>query len=132
MVTDKRDEMLSLNAVRCVAILLTIECETAGIIKSTGPVRETEGLKKSQEELITGILKCLGYFTTYSTAQCAEQVIILRINNNNNHNYLFIINWFLPTIRHPHIPMRSKVVKVSYTHFHIYGVSKYYVSIAKI
>ncbi|CAB3261567.1 unnamed protein product [Arctia plantaginis] len=74
MVTDKRDEMLSLNAVRCIAILLTTECETAGIIKSTVPVRETEGLKKSQEELILGILKCLGYFTTYSTAHCAEQI----------------------------------------------------------
>lgn len=75
MVIEKREEMLSLNSVRCIAILLTTECETAGIIKSTGLVRETEGLKKSQEELILGILKCLGYFTTFSTTQCAEQVI---------------------------------------------------------
>lgn len=74
MVTEKREEMLSLNSVRCIAILLTTECETAGIIKSTTPTRETDGLRKSQEELITGILKCLGYFTTHSTAQCAEQV----------------------------------------------------------
>ncbi|XP_075977580.1 BTB/POZ domain-containing protein Rnb isoform X2 [Anticarsia gemmatalis] len=74
MVTDKREEMLGLNSVRCIAILLTTECETAGIIKSTGPVREADVLKKSQEELIIGILKCLGYFTTHSTAQCAEQI----------------------------------------------------------
>ncbi|XP_022838097.1 armadillo repeat-containing protein 5 [Spodoptera litura] len=74
MVNEKRDEMLSLNSVRCIAILLTTECEAAGIIKSTTPVRESDGLRKSQEELITGILKCLGYFTTHSTAQCAEQI----------------------------------------------------------
>lgn len=74
MVTDKRDEMLSLNAVRCIAILLTTECETAGIIKVTAALREADVLKKSQEELIIGILKCLGYFTTHSTAQCAEQI----------------------------------------------------------
>ena len=74
MVTEKRDEMLSLNSVRCIAVLLTTECETAGIIKTTTPGREAEGLRKSQEELMTGILKCLGYFTTHSTAQCAEQV----------------------------------------------------------
>lgn len=78
MVVDKRDEMLSQNAVRCVAILLTTECETAGIIKSTNnALRETDGLRKSQEELITGILKCLGYFTTHSSIQCAEQVIFV-------------------------------------------------------
>ncbi|KAF9421142.1 hypothetical protein HW555_002854 [Spodoptera exigua] len=74
MVNEKREEMLSLNSVRCIAILLTTECETAGIIKSTTIARESEGLRKSQEELITGILKCLGYFTTHSTAQCAEQI----------------------------------------------------------
>ncbi|XP_047029859.1 armadillo repeat-containing protein 5 [Helicoverpa zea] len=74
MVTEKREEMLSLNSVRCIAILLTTECETAGIIKSTGPIREADGLRKSQEELISGILKCLGYFTTHSTIQCAEQI----------------------------------------------------------
>ncbi|KAL0883062.1 hypothetical protein ABMA27_016532 [Loxostege sticticalis] len=75
MVVDKRDEMLSQNAVRCVAILLTTECETAGIIKSTNnALKETDGLRKSQEELITGILKCLGYFTTHSSIQCAEQI----------------------------------------------------------
>ncbi|CAH0585629.1 unnamed protein product [Chrysodeixis includens] len=74
MVSEQREEMLALNSVRCIAILLTTECETAGIIKSTNPVRDTDGLRKSQEELITGILKCLGYFTTHSTAQCAEQI----------------------------------------------------------
>lgn len=74
MVSEKRDEMVSLNSVRCIAILLTTECETAGIIKSTNPPRDSEGLRKSQEELITGILKCLGYFTTHSSPQCAEQV----------------------------------------------------------
>lgn len=78
MVVDKRDEMLSQNAVRCVAILLTTECETAGIIKSANnALRETDGIRKSQEELITGILKCLGYFTTHSSIQCAEQVIFV-------------------------------------------------------
>lgn len=76
MVIDKRDEMLSLNTVRCVAILLTTECESAGIIKSANPAKETEGLRKSQEELITGILKCLGYFTTHTASLCAEQVYI--------------------------------------------------------
>lgn len=74
MIVDKREEMLSVNAVRCVAILLTTECESAGIIKSTNPNRETEGIRKSQEELIVGILKCLGYFTTHATLQCAEQI----------------------------------------------------------
>lgn len=76
MVTDKRDEMLSLNTVRCVAILLTTECESAGIIKSANSTKESDGLRKSQEELITGILKCLGYFTTYTASLCAEQVYI--------------------------------------------------------
>lgn len=76
MVTDKRDEMLSLNTVRCVAILLTTECESAGIIKSANPAKESEGLRKSQEELITGILKCLGYFTTHTASLSAEQVHI--------------------------------------------------------
>lgn len=79
MVIDKRDEMLSLNAVRCVAILLTTECESAGIIKSTA-AKENVSPRKSQEELITGILKCLGYFTTHSTSQCAEQVPMRSIN----------------------------------------------------
>lgn len=79
MVTEKRDEMLSLNAARCVAILLTTECESAGIIKTTNPDKENEGLRKSQEELITGILKCLGYFTTHATIHCAEQVNICKI-----------------------------------------------------
>ncbi|XP_060803453.1 armadillo repeat-containing protein 5 isoform X1 [Amyelois transitella] len=74
MVIDKREEMLALNAVRCIAILVTTECESAGIIKSTNPARETEGFRKSQEELVIGILKCLGYFTTHATAQCAEQI----------------------------------------------------------
>lgn len=74
MVTEKREEMLGLNAVRCIAILLTTECESAGIIKSSN-TKESDGLRKSQEELITGILKCLGYFTTHCTSQCAEQVI---------------------------------------------------------
>lgn len=78
MVQEKRDEMLSLNAVRCIAILLTTECETAGIIKSTcNPCKEGEGLRKSQEELICGILKCLGYFTTHASVLCAEQVTII-------------------------------------------------------
>ncbi|KAI5637273.1 BTB/POZ domain-containing protein [Phthorimaea operculella] len=74
MVTDKREEMLGLNAVRCIAILLTTECESAGLLKTANPVKEHEVLRKSQEELITGILKCLGYFTTHSTAACAEQI----------------------------------------------------------
>lgn len=74
MVTDKRDEMLSLNAVRCIAILLTVECESAGIIKSSSSSKETDGLRKSQEELVIGILKCIGFFTTHPTLQCAEQI----------------------------------------------------------
>lgn len=74
MVLDKREEMLSLNSVRCIAILLTNECESAGILKCTNPMKETTELRKSQEELISGILKCLGYFTTHTTTQCAEQV----------------------------------------------------------
>ncbi|XP_073956979.1 BTB/POZ domain-containing protein Rnb isoform X2 [Choristoneura fumiferana] len=75
MVQEKRDEMLSLNAVRCIAILLTTECETAGVIKSTcNSSKEGEGLRKSQEELICGILKCLGYFTTHASVLCAEQI----------------------------------------------------------
>ncbi|XP_048478636.1 armadillo repeat-containing protein 5 [Plutella xylostella] len=73
MVTEKREEMLGLNAVRCIAILLTTECGSAGIIKSSN-TKESDGLRKSQEELITGILKCLGYFTTHCTSQCAEQL----------------------------------------------------------
>jgi hypothetical protein len=68
--------MLALNAVRCVAVLLTTECENGGIIKpsSNQAIKESDGLRKSQEELITGILKCLGYFTTHSSIPCAEQV----------------------------------------------------------
>ncbi|KPJ08530.1 Armadillo repeat-containing protein 5 [Papilio machaon] len=74
MVTDKRDEMLSVNAVRCITVLLTAQCESAGIIESPNPTNEVDELKKSHEELINGILKCLGYFTTYSNPQCAEQI----------------------------------------------------------
>ncbi|XP_049873107.1 armadillo repeat-containing protein 5 [Pectinophora gossypiella] len=74
MVIDKREEMLSLNAVRCITILLTTECESAGIIKTAAATKASDGLRKSQEELITGILKCLGYFTTHATASCAEQL----------------------------------------------------------
>lgn len=74
MITEKRDEMLSLNVVRCVAVLLTTECETAGIIKTVNQQKEYDGLRKSQEELISGILKCIGYFTVHTTIQCAEQV----------------------------------------------------------
>ncbi|XP_045536642.1 armadillo repeat-containing protein 5 [Papilio machaon] len=74
MVTDKRDEMLSVNAVRCITVLLTAQCESAGIIESPNPTNEIDELKKSHEELINGILKCLGYFTTYSNPQCAEQI----------------------------------------------------------
>lgn len=77
MVLDKREEMLHLNSVRCIAILLTTECEMAGILKSANPLKETTELRKSQEELISGILKCLGYFTTHTTTQCAEQVNVL-------------------------------------------------------
>lgn len=78
MVLEKRNEMLNFNAVRCVTILMTTECELAGIIKSTS-TKEVEGLRKSQEELVNGILKCLGYFTTHSTVQCAEQVTFIFI-----------------------------------------------------
>ncbi|XP_047991718.1 armadillo repeat-containing protein 5 [Leguminivora glycinivorella] len=75
MVPEKREEMLSLNAVRCIAILLTTECESAGVIKSTcNSSKEGDGFRKSQEELICGILKCLGYFTTQASALCAEQI----------------------------------------------------------
>ncbi|XP_068633382.1 uncharacterized protein Rnb isoform X2 [Battus philenor] len=74
MVAEKREEMLSTNAVRCVAILLTVQCESLGIIKSPNPEKEIEEMKKSQEELITGILKCLGNFTTYANPNCAEQI----------------------------------------------------------
>lgn len=75
MVIDKRDEMLGLNAVRIVSVLLTVECESAGIIKSSNQDKVADRPKKSQEELITGILKCLGYFTTYANPHCAEQVL---------------------------------------------------------
>lgn len=71
---DKRDEMLTLNAIRCVSILLSTECESMGIIKSSTLEKEIEEPKKSQDELIVGILKCLGHFTTYAVRQCAEQV----------------------------------------------------------
>ncbi|KAG6452804.1 armadillo repeat-containing protein 5 [Manduca sexta] len=74
MIPEKREEMLNLNAVRCVAVLLTIECESAGLIKSTNPVKDIDVMKKSQEELISGILKCIGCFTTHSTVICAEQI----------------------------------------------------------
>ncbi|XP_047503466.1 armadillo repeat-containing protein 5 isoform X3 [Pieris napi] len=74
MITDKRDEMLSLNVARCVAILLTTECESIGLIKSTNLDNVIMEPGRSQEELIIGILKCLGYFTTYSIPQCAEQL----------------------------------------------------------
>ncbi|CAH2262845.1 jg9219 [Pararge aegeria aegeria] len=73
MVKDKRDEMLRLHAVQSVSILLTTECESIGIIKSsTG--KEIEDPKRSQDDLIVGILKCLGYFTTYLVGNCAEQI----------------------------------------------------------
>ncbi|XP_013165016.1 PREDICTED: armadillo repeat-containing protein 5 isoform X2 [Papilio xuthus] len=74
MVTDKREEMLSVNAVRCITVLLTVQCESAGIIESSNPTSDVEELKKSHEELINGILKCLGYFTTYTNPQCFEQI----------------------------------------------------------
>ncbi|KAL4715456.1 hypothetical protein ACJJTC_015359 [Scirpophaga incertulas] len=74
-ISDKRDEMLTLNAVGCIALLLTNECETAGIIKSsTNMSKDSEGFRKSQEELISGILKCIGYFTIHTTIRCAEQI----------------------------------------------------------
>ncbi|XP_052741286.1 armadillo repeat-containing protein 5 isoform X2 [Bicyclus anynana] len=73
MVKDKRDEMLKLNAVRVVSMLLTTECETMGLIKSDTD-KDADSPKKSQEELVTGILKCLGYFTTYPVGNCAEQI----------------------------------------------------------
>lgn len=82
MVTDKRDEMLSLNVVRCVTILLTTECESIGLIKSTNLDNVIVEPGKSQEELIIGILKCLGYFTTYSVPKCAEQVTTINFYNN--------------------------------------------------
>lgn len=74
MIKEKRNEMLNLNAVRCVSVLLTTECESIGIIKSTNVDKEIQEPKKSQEELINAILKCLGYFTTYPVSSCAEQV----------------------------------------------------------
>ncbi|CAG9786810.1 unnamed protein product [Diatraea saccharalis] len=76
MVNDKRDEMVAQNTVRIISILLTTECEKAGIIKSSSnhAAAESEGLRKSQEELIVGILKCIGYFTTYSSVPCSEQI----------------------------------------------------------
>ncbi|CAH2096098.1 unnamed protein product [Euphydryas editha] len=74
MIKEKRNEMLNLNAVRCVSVLLTTECESIGIIKSTNVDREIQEPKKSQEELINAILKCLGYFTTYPISNCAEQI----------------------------------------------------------
>lgn len=77
MITDKRDEMLSLNVVRCVTILLTTECESIGLIKSTNLNNIILEPGRSKEELIIGILKCLGYFTTYSIPKCAEQVILV-------------------------------------------------------
>ncbi|KPI95601.1 Armadillo repeat-containing protein 5 [Papilio xuthus] len=52
MVTDKREEMLSVNAVRCITVLLTVQCESAGIIESSNPTSDVEELKKSHEELI--------------------------------------------------------------------------------
>ncbi|CAK1551154.1 unnamed protein product [Leptosia nina] len=73
-ITDKRDEMLSMSVVRCIAILLTTECESIGLIKSTTLDRIIIEPSKSQEELIVGILKCLGHFTTYSTSKCAKQL----------------------------------------------------------
>lgn len=78
--SDKREEMLSVNSVRCIAILLTTECELAGILKSDKPQNEHSELRKSQEELISGILKCLGSFTTHVTTQCAEQVNMNCVN----------------------------------------------------
>lgn len=76
MIKDKRKEMLNVNAIRCISILLTTECENMGIIKSSTVEKEVEDPKKSQEELINSILKCLGYFTTYPVSTCAEQVNI--------------------------------------------------------
>lgn len=86
MVTDRREEMLELNTVRCIAILLTTECESAGILKPN-PHRDVPSekeLRKSQEELIIGILKCLGYFTTHATTQCGEQVILFNTNRSSD------------------------------------------------
>ncbi|GBP69342.1 Armadillo repeat-containing protein 5 [Eumeta japonica] len=74
MFPDKREEMLACKAIYCIAMLMINECESAGIIKSTNTCKESDGFRKSQEELINGILKCLGYFTTYSTTQCSEQI----------------------------------------------------------
>lgn len=73
-VIDKRDEMLYLNAVKCVAQLMITECESTGVIKSEDNVNEFEGFRKSREELLIGILKCLGFFTIHTTPHCAEQV----------------------------------------------------------
>ncbi|XP_026499690.1 armadillo repeat-containing protein 5 isoform X1 [Vanessa tameamea] len=91
MVKDKRNEMLSLNAVRCISALLSTECEKKGIIKSVH--REKEEPKKSQEELINAILKCMGHFTTYSVVDCAEQI---KGNGKGYHSLVALIKTHEP------------------------------------
>ncbi|XP_050679997.1 uncharacterized protein LOC126975926 [Leptidea sinapis] len=74
MITNKRDEMLGFNVVHCVTLLLISLCESIGLITSLCKSIPEGGPTRSQEELISGILKCLGYFTTYSIPECAQQL----------------------------------------------------------
>lgn len=81
--TDKQDEILCQKAVVSVTILLIIECEMAGIIRSSTEDQPDNQLAvgngqgevgKGQGELISLILKCLGYITAYPRSGYVEQV----------------------------------------------------------
>lgn len=71
---EKRNEMISMNAIRCVAVLMTSECEIMGYIKSSDSDSDVEEPSRLQEDFMGGILKCIWSFTSHPVASCAEQV----------------------------------------------------------
>ncbi|XP_041979106.1 uncharacterized protein LOC121733072 [Aricia agestis] len=77
MVEIRRHEMLSIHTVFCISQLLYAECQSMGLIKpeSAERVQEVEqNPRKSQQELISGILKCMGYFSTCQMQTCVNQI----------------------------------------------------------
>ncbi|XP_061383636.1 uncharacterized protein LOC116769953 isoform X2 [Danaus plexippus] len=66
--------MISMNAIRCVAVLMTSECEIMGYIKSSDSDSDVEEPSRLQEDFMGGILKCIWSFTSHPVASCAEQI----------------------------------------------------------
>ncbi|CAG9561823.1 unnamed protein product [Danaus chrysippus] len=73
-VEGKRNEMISMNAIRCIAILMTSECEIMGYIKSSDSDNDVDEPTRLQMDFMGGILKCIWTFTSHPVSSCAEQI----------------------------------------------------------